>query len=56
MRRLGLLAVKKRVAKELLRDPYWRKKLDNARTTAEALQVIRDFGKAKGYSTDADES
>lgn len=55
-KRLGLLAIKKRAAKELLGHPYWRKKLDNAKTTAEALQIIREFGKAKGYSTDEDET
>jgi len=44
------------VAKELLRDPYWKEKLDNASSTAEALEVIREFGRAKGYSTDADET
>jgi len=54
-KRLGLMAVKKHVAKELLRDPYWREKLDNARTAAEAFQIIREFGRARGYSTDADE-
>jgi len=40
-KRPGLLAVKKHVARELLRDPFWRKKLDNARTTAEAFRIIR---------------
>lgn len=55
-KRPGILAVKKHVVKELIRDPYWRERLDNVRSTAEAIQIIRDFGKAKGYSTDADES
>ena len=55
-KRLGLVAVRKHVVKELIRDPYWREKLDNASSTAEAIQIIREFGKARGYSTDADES
>ena len=55
-KRPGIVAVKKHVAKELCRDPYWRKKLDNASSTAEAIKIIREFGEAKGYSTDEDET
>jgi len=55
-KRPGLLAIRKHVAKQLCKDPCWREKLDNASSTAEAIQIIREFGRAKGYSTDEDET
>ena len=51
-----LLCVKGEVVRELTRHPYWRKKLDEARTTAEAMEIIEEFGKAKGHIANVEES
>jgi len=48
--------VKGEVVRELTRHPYWRKKLDEARTTAEAMEIIEEFGKAKGHIANVEES
>jgi len=48
--------VKGEVVRELTRHPYWRKKPDEARTTAEAMRIIEEFEKAKGHSANVEDS
>ena len=48
--------MKKKVVRELTRDPYWRKKLDEARTAAEVMKIMEEFQKkVKGHSVNVRE-
>lgn len=50
------LCVKGEVIRELTRHPCWRKELDEARTTAETMKIIEEFGKAEGHIANVEES
>ena len=47
---LKIFAGKGKVLRQLARDPEWSKKLDQARTDAEIINVLREFSKAKRHS------
>jgi len=47
---LKIFAGKGRVLRQLARDPEWSKKLDQAETDAEVINVLREFSKAKRHS------
>jgi hypothetical protein len=44
-----MFAVKSKVLEELLHDPEWSRKLENAKTMREVESVLREFAVAKGY-------
>ena len=44
-----MFAVRRVILEELLADPEWSSKLENAKTGDEAIMVIKDFCKRKGY-------
>jgi len=47
---------RRKAARELTRDPYWRKKLDEARTAAEVMKIMEEFQKkVKGHSVNVRE-
>jgi len=43
------LAIKSQVLKELLRDPQWTRKLENAKTMREVERGLREFALEKGW-------
>lgn len=47
---LEIFAGKGRVLRQLARDPEWSKKLDQAKTDAEVINVLREFSKAERHS------
>ena len=44
-----MFAVRRVILEELLADPEWSSKLENAKMGDEAIKVIKDFCKRKGY-------
>ena len=54
-RSLKVMAGKGKVLKELVHDPTWRKRLDQAKTDAEVIRVLRELSKAKRYSFEENE-
>ena len=47
---LKIFAGKGKVLRQLARDPEWSKKLDQAETDVEVIDVLREFSKAKRHS------
>jgi len=47
---LKIFAAKGKVLRQLARDPEWSKKLDQAETDADVINVLREFSKAKRHS------
>lgn len=47
---MGLsFVVRTKVLEELLSDPEWAKRLDRAKDMKDAMKIIQDFCKKKGY-------
>ena len=44
-----MFAVRRVILEELLADPEWSSKLENAKTRDEAIKVIKNFCERKGY-------
>lgn len=44
-----MFAVRREVLAALLADPEWRRRLDEAKTSADVERVFSDFCKARGY-------
>jgi hypothetical protein len=42
-------AVKREVLEELLRDPVWRRRLEEARTLREVQRILLGFARERGY-------
>jgi hypothetical protein len=47
-----MFAVRRVILEELLADPEWSSKLENAKTGDEAIKVLKNFCKRKRYKVE----
>lgn len=43
------LEIRPEILDELLRDPEWNRKFENAKTTVDVARVVAEFCRARGY-------